>query len=818
MEIDKIFDSNSIDSVADNVFGAVNNSVSEAREMQRKKVAENVQLIVQALKKIEQDIVEKYDDIGSQLEKRITSIKDGKDGINGKDGRDGKDGKPGKDGKAGKDGKDGRPGLDGVDGQDGVSVVDAHIDFDGSLIIHLSTGKEINVGEVVAPDIAEKIKVITNGGGTSQEVIDTLASLQSQIDSLIPSQTGNAGKFLTTNGTSLSWGLAVGGLSYQGTWNASTNTPSLASGTGTNGYYYIVSVAGTTNLDGVSDWQVGDWLLFNGTVWQKLDQTNLVTSVNSYTGAVNLTASDVGAATSAQGALANSALQNVVEDTSPQLGGILDANGYSFSGPLNGTVGATTPASGAFTTLAASGAVTLSGGTANGVLYLNGSKVATSGSDFVFDGTNVGIGTSSPGAKLDVSGAVRANVASYNQFIATRSSQSWVMGIDASNNWVVRDETGGDTKMYLSTSGNLGLGVTPSAWLTAYGAKAIQLGASAAFVGLDVGASDRRTYVTNNMYIDSGGAERYINTDVESKYVQAAGEHRFNTAPSGTAGNAITFTQAMTLDASGNLGIGTSSPDSILTFAGNITSKGSDAYGIGTNGGNNHFNVFATGGSGAVRFFTGGSSATSTGGGGTERARIDSSGNLLVGTTSGSRKFNVETTENTGSEIAYFSHNAATTANQYGVVFRLVGDPNGTGNSFLNCLGNVTQRAAIRSNGGIANYQANDVNLSDRSEKTNFAPAEDYLSKICAIPVQTFNYADQNLEEDPGLTLGVVAQDVQAVAPELVMESNWGTEEEPKMRLSIYQTDLQYALMKCIQELSAKNDELTARIAALESK
>jgi hypothetical protein len=63
--------------------------------------------------------------------------------------------------------------------------------------------------------------------------------------------------------------------------------------------------------------------------------------------------------------------------------------------------------------------------------------------------------------------------------------------------------------------------------------------------------------------------------------------------------------------------------------------------------------------------------------------------------------------------------------------------------------------------------------------------------------------------------LGVVAQDVQAVAPELVMESNWaGRDSEPKMRLSIYQTDLQYALMKCIQEQQAIIESLKARLDA----
>jgi hypothetical protein len=87
----------------------------------------------------------------------------------------------------------------------------------------------------------------------------------------------------------------LGALSYQGTWNASTNTPTLTSSTGTKGYYYVVSVAGNTNLDGITDWLVGDWAVYNGTVWQKVDNTETVTSVNGQVGAVVLTASDVGA-------------------------------------------------------------------------------------------------------------------------------------------------------------------------------------------------------------------------------------------------------------------------------------------------------------------------------------------------------------------------------------------------------------------------------------------------------------------------------------------------------------------------------------------
>ena len=71
----------------------------------------------------------------------------------------------------------------------------------------------------------------------------------------------------------------AGVLVYQGTWNASTNTPALASGVGTPGYYYIVSTAGSTNLDGITDWNVGDWAIFSDQAtdaWQKIDHTNVL--------------------------------------------------------------------------------------------------------------------------------------------------------------------------------------------------------------------------------------------------------------------------------------------------------------------------------------------------------------------------------------------------------------------------------------------------------------------------------------------------------------------------------------------------------------
>jgi len=265
------------------VLDSVRSSVAQAKEVQKRKIGENVDLVVQALKKIESDIRSRFDDVGNSIEKRVASIQDGRDGINGKDGRDGKDGKNGRDGAKGDKGERGQDGRDGIDGADGVSVSNARIDFDGSLIITLSTGVELNVGEVVAPDLAERIKVITNGGGTSQSVLDTLTSLQSQITAI------------------------SGFVNYEGTWNASTNIPTLVSSVGTKGDYYVVSTTGTTNLNGITTWTQGDWAIFNGSAWEKVDNTDLVTSVAGRTGAVTLTTADIGGL----GTIATQASSNV---------------------------------------------------------------------------------------------------------------------------------------------------------------------------------------------------------------------------------------------------------------------------------------------------------------------------------------------------------------------------------------------------------------------------------------------------------------------------------------------------------------------------
>lgn len=102
--------------------------------------------------------------------------------------------------------------------------------------------------------------------------------------------------------------VVTGTLTYKGTWDASTNTPTLTSSVGTQNNYYVVSVAGSTNLNGITDWEIGDWAIFNGTVWQKIDQTNAVVSVNGQTGTVVLSAANVGAAANTVNVLAGGLL------------------------------------------------------------------------------------------------------------------------------------------------------------------------------------------------------------------------------------------------------------------------------------------------------------------------------------------------------------------------------------------------------------------------------------------------------------------------------------------------------------------------------
>jgi hypothetical protein len=473
--------------------------------------------------------------------------------------------------------------------------------------------------------------------------------------------------------------------------------------------------------------------------------------------------------------------------------------------------------------------------------------------------TGLGIGTTSPSYKLDVAGAgafaVPSSGAAATQVLlqnaSSTSGAAAVMEFTAhtalgtavgtskisgyrgtsGSSYLTFSTSDGTTlaeKMRLDSSGDLGLGVTPSAWGNSI--RAIEgFSTSGSWSIASGGGLGSALNIQSNAYYD-GSNWIYKSTNLAANYYQSAGSHNWRTAPSGTAGNAITFTQAMTLDASGNLLVGTTSAISGYLFR--VNGQGAFAGPSSDVDGNSGVRIDYGNSSGTVLRFlalnangstnaaiglnmvdsSNGSMVFSTRGSNSlgERMRIDSSGNLLVGATATSNggKFLVAQ-PTAASQSAVFQSTNATAGNNYGIlVTYTAASPNGTSNSFVYCSDSTQLRAEFRSNGGLANFSANNANLSDARTKTDIQDAGSYLAKICAIPVRTFKYKDQT---DDLLNLGCIAQEVEAVAPELVDVTGFGETPEDGVPLkAIYQTDLQYALMKAIQELKAEFDAYKA--------
>ena len=328
-------------------------------------------------------------------------------------------------------------------------------------------------------------------------------------------------------------------------------------------------------------------------------------------------------------------------------------------------------ASGTVATTSGSGSV-FTNPTING--FTGDTSVINIGSGQFYKDTsgNVGIGTTSPGAKLQVIGGLtqfQLNAAGTQQVLqlnnsdTTAGTQAVKLGFSSAGttkasincavygNDYMAFNVGSDTeRMRLDSSGNLGLGVTPSAWSSG---KAIQFGTLQAGIW---GVGDQID-ICSNAYYDSAWKASATKAGA-SLYEQALGTHYWYVSGSVTAGNAISFTNAMTLNASGNLALGhTSTPSTRLDVRTSLSATAnpqwvSDFYAItsgstdGTYGGgirlhtkNANGNYWPAaiaaindaGGSNlsSLGFYTAAAGATLT-----ERARIDSSGNLLVGTTS----------------------------------------------------------------------------------------------------------------------------------------------------------------------------------------
>ena len=339
-------------------------------------------------------------------------------------------------------------------------------------------------------------------------------------------------------------------------------------------------------------------------------------------------------------------------------------------------------------------APTVTGGTANGVAYLNGSKVLTTGSALVFDGTN------------------------------------------------------------------LGVGVTPSAWTSPF--KVIESGNGSTFQNCIAFQTNNNTVnLMGNCYYDGSYRFKYgSGSATASQFVVNSNSYVWNLASGGTAGGVATFTQAMTLDASGRLGIGTTSPSTVLSLASSNQP--------------NHLYTGATGTFSWGQFNSSGDASINNGANAnllfatnnTERARIDSSGNLLVGTTSGGAKIVALQT----AAASYGSDIRCNSATYTSVVLNIGADRNTTDGTYA--MIQATRYGAatcfkVLDSGNVQNTNNSYGALSDIKLKENIVDATPKLADLMQVKVRSYNLKSDPLHKQ----LGVIAQELETVFPGLVDES-----------------------------------------------
>ena len=569
-----------------------------------------------------------------------------------------------------------------------------------------------------------------------------------------------------------------------------------------------------------------------------------------------------------------------------------------------------------------SGNLTLNGGTANGVLYLNGSKVATSGSALVFDGTNLGVGPATPTAPLSVGSANEFLV--YNAMTAFPSSGSdssvfiartGSTGSAPFNNagsLIYRPRVSSDAgrsshifytgspsaeRLRINESGNVGIGTTSPVTalevagttnttfvgtgsitgttldITAVTSGTLAVGDRIFGTGVDyntvitalgTGTGGTGTYTLNNSQtVGSGTINAYpgrINviriTDTDTGVIAGQPNGAFewygtdsSTPTAGVKGyvalvnetaqpdTAMVFgtsdnvasTQAverMRITSAGSVGIGTASPGFALDVA-TATARIRVAPSTTTNlalfqatngGGSGYFGLdSSTGGlSGtqyALNLWHNGNYPIVFGTNNTERARITSGGAFLVGTTTAALTANHNLFAVSTADWALAVGNAQ--ASPYGLrIDYTVQTPNSTGAEFLYCEDASTVRASIRSNGGLANYQSNNVDLSDARTKNSITPAASMWNKIGALEIVTYKYNDQTHDD---VNVGVIAQQVESVEPVWVDADGWGSEtpEDGVPLKTVYTKDITFAAIKALQEAMARIEKLEAEMAAL---
>jgi hypothetical protein len=486
----------------------------------------------------------------------------------------------------------------------------------------------------------------------------------------------------------------------------------------------------------------------------------------------------------------------------------------------NTTVGATTRSTGAFTTLASNGATTFTAGTAS-TSTTTGTAVITGGLGVSgrinaanFDGI-VGANTAAAGnfTTLGATGVATFSAGTVSApAITTTGDTNTGIFFPAAD--TIAFAEGGVESMRIDSAGNLGLGVTPSGWTLG---KAMQLSYSAYITGQ---TATEAMYMGSNAYWASGW--KYINNGFASQYSQEAGIHIWYNAASGTAGNAITFSERMRIDASGNVGIGTSSPYSgsgvktlhltgsdYSLFEQSVTtataeyqnwrqivrgSVGGHVYQLqlmndANNAEQTAYEVSRTANSVAYQRWYGGT---------TEAMRIDSSGNLLVGTSNDygglSSRCIIQPSSSTGTTL--FVNTWGNTGAALTFYSNISGAPNVAG--------------SITLNGANTAYNIS----SDYRLKQNIAPMTGALATVSALKPVTYKW---KIDGSDGQ--GFIAHELQEIVPDCVTGEKDAVNEDGSIKPQGVDTSFLVAtLTAAIQELKATVDAQAARIAALESK
>jgi hypothetical protein len=432
---------------------------------------------------------------------------------------------------------------------------------------------------------------------------------------------------------------------------------------------------------------------------------------------------------------------------------------------------------------------------------------------------NVGIGTSSPSDKLDIfGGKIRHTLAGGGVQLVLGNSLNAVSlgsiesGGDASLGFYTNTST---ERMRLDSSGNLGLGVTPSAWVNSVRAIEMKTGALWSYNSGTLSSF----YIMANSFLNSSGNLQYKESAAASQYVLQAGGHLWYTAPSGTAGNAITFTQAMTLDASGNLGIGTttqnerirvnSSSDSqariTVAYADTPISYFGSYRGIVGSG--NATDVILT--SANTLAFGAGSHA--------ERMRIDSSGNLLVNRTSRLNNGKIEVLASTSEQavVAQVQSNGNSLFQGFNATGTAVFVT--TGNGYLSATGTINFPSVYSTtSASAANVfvdSAGDLfrSTSSLKYKTDVQDTVHGLAEV--MQLRSVTYKGKSEADGDKVFGGLIAEEVhEAGLTEFVQYADDGTPD------ALAYGNMVSLAFKAIQEQQSIINDLKARIETLETK